>query len=63
VIVGQNTFLIERENSWHVQLTVYDTVSQNFFHHFLFGRLTICSTNEIALLDLGNWLAFFVVTA
>lgn len=56
VIVAQDTFLIERENSRDIELTINDSVSQNFFHHLFLGRLAVSASYEVALLHAsGRW--------
>jgi hypothetical protein len=35
VIVGKDTLLIEREDSWDVKLSVDNTISEDLLHHFL----------------------------
>jgi len=63
VVIGKNTLLVEREDPGHIELPIDDAIPKNFFHHFLFRGLAVSATNEVALLDLGNWFAVLVVLA
>lgn len=63
MVIWENTFLVEREYSWNVQFSIYNTISQEIFHHFLFWRFSVGTSNEVAFFDLSYWLAFAIFSA
>jgi len=62
VVVGEDTLLIEREDSWDIEFSVNDTVSKNLLHHFLLTGLSVSTTNEVTLLNSTNWFALGVLS-
>lgn len=63
MVVGEDTLLVEREDSWDVELSIDNTVSKHFLHHFLLTGFTIGTSNEVALFDIRDWLAFVIGAA
>ena len=63
VVVGEDTLLVVAEHLRHVKLSVDGTVHEQVLHHLELARLAIGTTNEVACLRLGLWLAFLIVTA
>jgi len=53
VVVRKDTLLVEREDTWNIQLTVDDAIAEDFLHHLLLRGLSVCSTDEVALENLG----------
>jgi hypothetical protein len=62
VVVGEDTLLIEREDSWDIEFSVNDTVSKNLLHHFLLTGLSVSTTNEVTLLNSTYWFALRVLS-
>lgn len=63
VVVRKDTLLVEREDTWNIQLTVDDTIAEDLLHHLLLGGLSVCTTDEVALENLGLCCAAFVLAA
>ena len=59
---AENTFLVQAEHRWSLEIAVDWAISQNLLHHFFLGSGTPSSANEIGLLNLGNWLALLIVS-
>lgn len=54
MLTRKDTWLVVRETIWNLQFTVDNSISQDFFHHFLFTWFTICSSYKEALLNCSN---------
>jgi hypothetical protein len=63
MVVGKDTLLVERKDSGDIKFTIDDSISEDFLHHFLFGRLSISTSDEVALVDFGLGLALSVLSA
>lgn len=63
MVVGENTLLVEREDSWDVELSIDNTVSKHFLHHFSLTGFTIGTSNEVTFFDVRDWLAFVISAA
>jgi len=60
-LCSQYTFCVSVENVRSLELSIYNTISSNFFHYLCFTRTTVSLTNERGLGDLGVRLAVLVV--
>lgn len=51
------------ENAWSLELSVDDSVANDLLHHFPLGGVSITSTHEVGVLNLGKLWALLVVGA
>ena len=59
----ENTFLVQTEHRRSLEVTVNRTIPQNFLHHLFFGSGAPASSNQVRLLNFGDWFTLFVLLA